>query len=167
MAGLALALRFVPYSDDHGNFDPLWTAVMIACALAAFAASVYLVITLEILKLRKRRLRELLRDPPGTARGGGCRRGRRARARDRELRRAVDPETGEFESGRRGPRTKPVAAVTNLLQAHSPGQRLSAIVVDPPRRMDLGGGCSSPSLGDLSNSYPATAIVWPLLQLLR
>ena len=23
MAGLALALRFVPYSDDHGNFDPL------------------------------------------------------------------------------------------------------------------------------------------------
>ena len=23
MAGLALALRFVPYSDDHGHFDPL------------------------------------------------------------------------------------------------------------------------------------------------
>ena len=30
MAGLALALRFVPYSDDHGHFDALWTAVMAA-----------------------------------------------------------------------------------------------------------------------------------------
>ena len=28
MAGLALALRFVPYRDDHGNFDPLWTVVI-------------------------------------------------------------------------------------------------------------------------------------------
>ena len=30
MAGLALALRFVPYSDNHGHFDALWTAVMVA-----------------------------------------------------------------------------------------------------------------------------------------
>ena len=29
MAGVALALRFVPYSDDRGNFDPGWTAVMV------------------------------------------------------------------------------------------------------------------------------------------
>ena len=28
MAALALALRFVPYSDDHGHFDALWTAVI-------------------------------------------------------------------------------------------------------------------------------------------
>jgi UDP-GlcNAc:undecaprenyl-phosphate GlcNAc-1-phosphate transferase len=28
MAALRLALRFVPYSDDHGHFDVLWTAVM-------------------------------------------------------------------------------------------------------------------------------------------
>src|SRR5918996_5705 len=28
MAGLGLALRFVPYSDDHGHFDFLWTTVM-------------------------------------------------------------------------------------------------------------------------------------------
>src|SRR5918998_1353253 len=34
LALLALALRFVPYSDDHGNFDPAWTAVIIACLLA-------------------------------------------------------------------------------------------------------------------------------------
>ncbi len=25
MAALALALRFVPYSDDHGHFDAVWT----------------------------------------------------------------------------------------------------------------------------------------------
>ena len=30
MAMLALALRFVPYSDDRGNFDPFWTVVMLA-----------------------------------------------------------------------------------------------------------------------------------------
>ena len=29
LAALALALRFVPYSDDHGNFDAAWTAVMV------------------------------------------------------------------------------------------------------------------------------------------
>jgi UDP-GlcNAc:undecaprenyl-phosphate/decaprenyl-phosphate GlcNAc-1-phosphate transferase len=59
LAGLALALRFVPYSDDHGNFDPAWTAVIVACGVAAIAASVYLVIVLEILKLRRFRLRNL------------------------------------------------------------------------------------------------------------
>jgi UDP-GlcNAc:undecaprenyl-phosphate GlcNAc-1-phosphate transferase len=59
MAGLALALRFVPYSDDAGNFDALWTAVMAACLLLAAAASFYLVVTLEILKLRRKRSREI------------------------------------------------------------------------------------------------------------
>ena len=44
MAGLALAFRFVPYSDDRGNFDAAWTTVMIGCLLLAVAASVYLVI---------------------------------------------------------------------------------------------------------------------------
>src|SRR5919106_3408675 len=60
MAGLALALRFVPYSDDAGNFDPFWTVVMVACLLAVVGASFYLVITLEILKLRRVRFTELL-----------------------------------------------------------------------------------------------------------
>ena len=53
MAALALALRFVPYSDDHGHFDLLWSAVMIAFGLLALAASVYLIYVLEILKLRR------------------------------------------------------------------------------------------------------------------
>ena len=52
LAGMALALRFVPYSDDHGNFDPAWTAVILACGIIALAASAYLVYVLEILKLR-------------------------------------------------------------------------------------------------------------------
>src|ERR671919_2710472 len=60
MAGLALALRFVPYSDDAGNFDPFWAAVMAACLLVALAASVYALFALEILKLRRFRLRQRL-----------------------------------------------------------------------------------------------------------
>jgi UDP-GlcNAc:undecaprenyl-phosphate GlcNAc-1-phosphate transferase len=60
MAALALALRFVPYSDNHGHFDPVWTAVIAVCGLLALAASVYLVSVLEILKLRQVRLRQLV-----------------------------------------------------------------------------------------------------------
>ncbi len=60
MSGLALALRFVPYSDNHGHFDGFWTAVMAACLIAAIAASIYLVEVLEILKLRQTRLRQLV-----------------------------------------------------------------------------------------------------------
>lgn len=58
MAGLAVALRLVPYSDDRGNFDPVWTAVIVAVLLFALAASVYLVYVLEILKLRRFRRRQ-------------------------------------------------------------------------------------------------------------
>jgi UDP-GlcNAc:undecaprenyl-phosphate/decaprenyl-phosphate GlcNAc-1-phosphate transferase len=53
MSALALALRFVPYSDNHGHFNALWTAVMLALIAAALAYSVYLVYVLEILKLRR------------------------------------------------------------------------------------------------------------------
>ena len=89
LAGLALALRFVPYSDNHGHFDAAWTVVIVACGVAALAASVYLVVA--------------ARDPqaaplpppsagrlagPGRAAAGGGGRGRRARARDGQLRRA-------------------------------------------------------------------------------
>jgi UDP-GlcNAc:undecaprenyl-phosphate GlcNAc-1-phosphate transferase len=56
LAGLALALRFVPYSDDRGNFDPVWSVVMGLCIVAALAASVYVIYVLEILKLRHLRL---------------------------------------------------------------------------------------------------------------
>jgi UDP-GlcNAc:undecaprenyl-phosphate/decaprenyl-phosphate GlcNAc-1-phosphate transferase len=97
MAGVALALRFIPYSDDHGNFDPLWTAVIIACLLAAVAASFYLVVTLEILKLRNVRLRQLVgatgRQPLPSELDEGV-----ARELETGTFEAVNPETGEFES---------------------------------------------------------------------
>ena len=97
LALLALALRFVPYSDDHGNFDVGWSLVIAAFALAAVAASVYLVLVLEILKLKRFRQFQLRREhaaagepPPDEARG---RRARRARARDRRVRhRAARPD---------------------------------------------------------------------------
>lgn len=50
LALLALAIRFVPYSDDRGKFDPLWTAIMAVVLLVALAVSVYLAVVLEIIK---------------------------------------------------------------------------------------------------------------------
>ena len=108
MAGLALALRFVPYSDDRGNFDPAWTAVIAVCLAVALAASVYLVIVLEILKLRGIRFRQLAAARPG----GEPQRAEVDEGVARELEtgsfealdpdsgefRTLDPETGEFEA---------------------------------------------------------------------
>jgi UDP-GlcNAc:undecaprenyl-phosphate GlcNAc-1-phosphate transferase len=66
MAGLAVALRFIPYSDDRGNLDPGWAAIMAACFVVAIAASAYLVYVLEILKLRRLRAWQLRRADPTT-----------------------------------------------------------------------------------------------------
>ena len=60
LALVALALRFVPYSDDHGNFDPLWTTLMALLLISALAASIYVINVLEILKLRRFRFRQLV-----------------------------------------------------------------------------------------------------------
>ena len=91
LAALALALRFVPYSDDHGHFDAKWVAVLGAFGLLALAASVYLVLVLEIWKLK--RFREFQLRRASTLAGGP--------APDRteiEARVAHDLETGEFEA---------------------------------------------------------------------
>lgn len=100
LAGLALALRFVPYSDNHGHFDPLWTAVMAVCGVAAVAASVYLLLALEILKLRMSRFRELvgLGVPVSTPEevDAGV-----ATELETGTFPAVDPETGEFAAIKR------------------------------------------------------------------
>ena len=53
LAGMALALRFVPYSDHKGHYHTGWTLVMLAIGLLVIAASVYLVYVLEILKFRR------------------------------------------------------------------------------------------------------------------
>jgi len=101
LAGLALALRFVPYSDDHGHFNAAWTAVMVACGVVAVAASIYLIRVLEILKLRRVRLRQLI----GIRREAGKPVPAEAEVDAgvaRELETGtfppVDPETGEFEA---------------------------------------------------------------------
>ena len=61
LAALALALRFVPYSDDDGTLNAGWAVVMALFFLVAVAASVYLVVVLEILKFKRFREREIRR----------------------------------------------------------------------------------------------------------
>jgi UDP-GlcNAc:undecaprenyl-phosphate GlcNAc-1-phosphate transferase len=90
LAGLALALRFVPYSDDRGNFDAFWSVVMGLCILAALAASIYVIYVLEILKLRHLRLWQRFGTQAPEATGP------EEAEVDEEVRREL--ETGEFES---------------------------------------------------------------------
>jgi len=67
LAGLALALRFVPYSNHKGHLHTGWTLVMVALGLLAIAASVYLVYVLEILKFRRLDAIRLRRLRPGAS----------------------------------------------------------------------------------------------------
>ncbi len=98
MAGLALALRFVPYSDDHGNFD---------AALDGGDGR------LPGRRARRQRLPgRRARDPEAAPLGAPASWPARAAARPRRTRStrasrassrpaaspAVDPETGEFEA---------------------------------------------------------------------
>jgi UDP-GlcNAc:undecaprenyl-phosphate/decaprenyl-phosphate GlcNAc-1-phosphate transferase len=89
MAGLAVALRFVPYSDTAGNLDTAWTLVMVALFVIVMAASVYLVFVLEILKFRHLDAIRLRRVRPD--------------ATEQEIDEDVGQrlETGEFEAVRR------------------------------------------------------------------
>jgi UDP-GlcNAc:undecaprenyl-phosphate GlcNAc-1-phosphate transferase len=64
MAAFALALRFVPYSNDRGDFEVGWTAVMVAFLVFVVVASIRLLVALEILKLRRWRLRQLRASGP-------------------------------------------------------------------------------------------------------
>jgi UDP-GlcNAc:undecaprenyl-phosphate/decaprenyl-phosphate GlcNAc-1-phosphate transferase len=86
MAGLAVALRFVPYSDNGGHFHLGWSLVMGACFAIALAASVYLVLVLEILKLRRLRAWQLRHADPDTT----------EHEIDAEVEREL--ETGEFRA---------------------------------------------------------------------
>lgn len=95
LAALALALRFVPYSDDRGNFNTGWTLVIVAFGLLAVAASVYLVYVLEILKFRRFRERQLRRDALAQGQTPPTQ-----QEIDEEIEREV--ETGEFEAVPRG-----------------------------------------------------------------
>ncbi len=84
LAALALALRFVPYSEDDGTLNVGWAMVMAAFGLLALASSVYLVLVLEILKFRRFRERQLRRQELSQS------------EIEEEIEREV--ETGEFDS---------------------------------------------------------------------
>jgi UDP-GlcNAc:undecaprenyl-phosphate/decaprenyl-phosphate GlcNAc-1-phosphate transferase len=93
LAALALAMRFVPYSEDDGTLNAGWALVIAGFGLVALAASVYLVVVLEILKFRRFREREIQRqvdtgEMPALS----------AEEIEREVEREV--ETGEFEAVR-------------------------------------------------------------------
>lgn len=66
LAGLAVAMRFIPYTDNHGSFNVGWTFLLGAVALFVAGASVYLVIVLEILKLKRLRAWQMRRADPET-----------------------------------------------------------------------------------------------------
>jgi UDP-GlcNAc:undecaprenyl-phosphate GlcNAc-1-phosphate transferase len=53
LAGLAIAMRFVPYSDNSGKLNPGWASFMVLLGVLALIASVYLVYVLEILKFKR------------------------------------------------------------------------------------------------------------------
>ena len=89
LAGLALAVRFVPYSDNHGHLNTGWTLVMIGLFVLVLLASVYLIYVLEIFKFRRLDAMRLRRVRPDTT--------------DAEIDADVEQhlETGEFETVRR------------------------------------------------------------------
>ena len=85
LAGVAVALRFVPYSNHRGTYHLGWALVMVAIVLVAFAASVYLIYLLEILKFKNRRTQQIKTAEPDTS----------EHEIDERVQREV--ETGEFE----------------------------------------------------------------------
>ena len=66
LAGLAVAMRVLPYHPGNSHYDWLWVGVLIAIAVLAVVASVYLVVVLEILKFGRLRMRDLRRAEPAT-----------------------------------------------------------------------------------------------------
>jgi UDP-GlcNAc:undecaprenyl-phosphate GlcNAc-1-phosphate transferase len=67
MTGLAVALRFIPYSESNGDLNTRWAILMGALLLVGLGASVYLIYVLEILKLRRLRAWQLRKDDPDTS----------------------------------------------------------------------------------------------------
>ena len=143
LALLALALRFIPYSDDRGNFDPFWTAVMAALLVAAMVASVYVIHTLEILKLRRMRFAQRL-----GLRGAGVPQPVEAEV-DAGVKReldtgdyaAVNPATGEMSA------VDPDTGSMEPVRDAGPAPELSE---DPPPRPPA----PVPDRGDSSQSPP-------------
>ena len=86
LAGVAVALRYIPYHHHNPAYFRLgWTIAMVVIVLIALAASVYLIYVLEILKFKSRRSSEMREADPSTSED----------EIDARVRR--DVETGEFE----------------------------------------------------------------------
>jgi UDP-GlcNAc:undecaprenyl-phosphate GlcNAc-1-phosphate transferase len=89
LALLAIALRFLPYSDNGGSLKLGWTLVMAGLGLLTLIASVYLVYVLEILKFKRLDAIRLRRVKPETSEA----------EIDDDV--AARLETGEFDAVRR------------------------------------------------------------------
>lgn len=89
LAGLAIALRFVPYSDNGGTLHLGWAAVMAGLGLLTLVGSVYLVYVLEILKFKRLDAARLRRAKPSATEA----------EIDADV--ATRLETGEFDAVRR------------------------------------------------------------------
>ncbi|MDP1850702.1 MAG: MraY family glycosyltransferase [Solirubrobacteraceae bacterium] len=89
LAGLAIALRFVPYSDNSGRLHAGWASVMALLGVMALIASVYLVYVLEILKFKRLDAMRLRRIRPD------------ATEEEIDADVALRMETGEFDAVRR------------------------------------------------------------------
>jgi len=86
LAGVAVALRYIPYHHHNPAYFRLgWTIAMVVIVLIALAASVYLIYVLEILKFKGRRTTEMREADPSATED----------EIDKRVRR--DVETGEFE----------------------------------------------------------------------
>jgi UDP-GlcNAc:undecaprenyl-phosphate GlcNAc-1-phosphate transferase len=86
LAGVAVALRYIPYHHHNPAYFRLgWTIAMGAIIVIALAASVYLIYVLEILKFKSRRTSEIRESDPTSTEDEIEERVRR------------DVETGEFE----------------------------------------------------------------------
>ena len=100
LAALALAMRFVPYSEDDGTLNAGWALVIAAFGLVALAASLYLVLVLEILKFRRFREREIQRQVETGEMPALTRRADRARDRARGGDRRVRGGSARLSPGR-------------------------------------------------------------------
>ena len=114
-AGVAVALKFVPYDNGQGHYYLGWSIVMGLILLGGAAASVYLVYVLEIFKFRSLRALQLRRVNP--------------EATDSEIDQSVDHDvhTGEFD------------AIKLDDTVHRPAERADSAAGQPPSNSPING----------------------------